>query len=379
MQTCGSGFCSGGTSTLGCHEESFAGAAFLVNLMVMPSCGACRQCRASVLTSPAADLSTAACARVQRPMRQTGSKSRARRRTHRRRVAAGDAARRRQDAQLAQAAQLRSPSVAAQLRSPSCTRAFRSTSPSSSARAPRRAATLAELHPGLQVYGPELFGAGTPPRRATVLLRIDVQQRWLCEYLVQKQQEWALTQGVTLLGVGQGGLVAPALVQRGCANGPEVRTARLGAEPAAARQGVMRAPADEEMRRVLDGVSMDDPHAAPAQNRVARGLLARLRAARPLSAATLLADLNAENGERPEYAARLSALDALVLVGSSCFFGFYVDASPTPPGAVVLLRDSSAYQQDHLGLRTLDEKGALHVLDAKCLHYADDGRETSGT
>ena len=50
---------------------------------------------------------------------------------------------------------------------------------------------------------------------------------------------------------------------------------------------------------------------------------------------------------------------------SSCV----VDASPTPPGDVVLLRDSSAYQQDRLGLRTLDEKGALHVLDAKCLHY----------
>ena len=50
MQTCGSGFCSGGTSTLGCHEESFAGAAFLVNLMVMPSCGACR--RAGPVCSP---------------------------------------------------------------------------------------------------------------------------------------------------------------------------------------------------------------------------------------------------------------------------------------------------------------------------------------
>ena len=86
-----------------------------------------------------------------------------------------------------------------------------------------------------------------------------------------------------------------------------------------------------------------------------------------------------EKNEDLDFEAVVKATDALVLVGSSrdeyivpwqsCFFGFYVDASPTPPGDVVLLRDSSAYQQDRLGLRTLDEKGALHVLDAKCLHY----------
>jgi len=243
----------------------------------------------------------------------------------------------------------------------------------------RLAATLAELHPGLQIYVPELFGAGTATSRATVLLHIDVQQRRLCEYLVQRQQEWALTQGVTLLGVGQGGLVARALVQRGCADGPEVRTLVSVLSP---QQGVLRAPADEEeMRRVLDGISMDDPYAATAQSRVSYAGYWHDPAQpdRYRSSSSLLADLNAENGERPEYAARLRALDALVLVGSSrdeyivpwqsCFFGFYVDASATPPGDVVLLRDSSAYQQDRLGLRTLDEKGALHVLDAKCLHY----------
>lgn len=243
----------------------------------------------------------------------------------------------------------------------------------------RLATTLTELHPGLQVYVPELFGAGTATSRATVLLHIDVQQKRLCEYLVQKQQEWGLSQGITLLGVGQGGLVARALVQRGCADGPEVRTLVSVLSP---QQGVLRAPADEEeMRRVLDGISMDDPYAAPAQNRVAYAGYWHdpAQPERYRSSSTLLADLNAENGERPEYAARLRALDTFVLVGSSrdeyivpwqsCFFGFYVDASPTPPGDVVLLRDSSAYQQDRLGLRTLDERGALHVLDAKCLHY----------
>lgn len=256
----------------------------------------------------------------------------------------------------------------------------------------RLASTLTELQPDLAVYVPELFGAGTATSRATVLLHLDVQQERLCEYLVQqRRQEWGgLAQGgITLLGVGQGGLLARALVQRGCAGGPEVRALVSVLGP---QQGVMRAPADEEeMGRVLDGISMEDPYAAAAQRRVAYAGYWHdpAQPERYRSASTLLADLNAEGGERPEYAARLRGLDALVLVGSSrdeyivpwqsCFFGFYADGAgaaaaptpaPTPPwGDVVLLRDSSAYQQDRLGLRTLDEGGRLHVLDAKCLHH----------
>ena len=77
---------------------------------------------------------------------------------------------------------------------------------------------------------------------------------------------------------------------------------------------------------------------------------------------------------------RLRALEAFVLVGSSrdeyivpwqsSFFGFYADGEVgTPDANVVLLRDSRGYQEDRLGLRTLDERGALPVLDCRCLHY----------
>jgi hypothetical protein len=67
-----------------------------------------------------------------------------------------------------------------------------------------------------------------------------------------------------------------------------------------------------------------------------------------------------------------SSRDEYLVPWQSSFFGFYPDgAAPEAAGgaAVVLLRDSFAYQEDRLGLRTLDERGALPVLDARCLHF----------
>ena len=79
-------------------------------------------------------------------------------------------------------------------------------------------------------------------------------------------------------------------------------------------------------------------------------------------------------------AANMRALRALVLVGSadsaisagnspnsgdtwqSEFFG-HAGAAESPPE---LLRETNAYRRDWLGLRTLDERGALAVLDCRC-------------
>lgn len=69
---------------------------------------------------------------------------------------------------------------------------------------------------------PELFG-GADAARASARLPLDEQRRRLCALLTQQADGWRLGEaGFVLLGLGQGGLLARALVQRGCPRGPEV-------------------------------------------------------------------------------------------------------------------------------------------------------------
>ena len=248
----------------------------------------------------------------------------------------------------------------------------------------RLADYLKTVAPGLRVVVPDLFS-----QRDTVSMHLEAQRQRLCQALVEKAPAWGLGGGFALLGVGQGGLLARMLVQRGCAGAPEVRTLVSLLAP---QQGVVRPPADrttwsgpQGVARLLEG-ELGDPYDAKAQQRVAYAGYWHDPAQpdRHRAASTLLAPLNGESANASAAtaagAARLRALEAFVLVGSSrdeyivpwqsSFFGFYADGEVgTPDANVVLLRDSRGYQEDRLGLRTLDERGALPVLDCRCLHY----------
>ena len=248
----------------------------------------------------------------------------------------------------------------------------------------RLADYLKMVAPGLRVVVPDLF-----TQRDTVQMHLEAQRQRLCQALTEMAPVWGLGGGFALLGVGQGGLLARMLVQRGCAGAPEVRTLVSLLAP---QQGVVRPPADrttwsgpQGVARLLEG-ELGDPYAAKAQQRVAYAGYWHdpAQPARHRAASTLLAPLNGEaanaSAATAAGAARLRALEAFVLVGSSrdeyivpwqsSFFGFYADGEAgTPDANVVLLRDSRGYQEDRLGLRTLDERGALPVLDCRCLHY----------
>jgi len=60
-----------------------------------------------------------------------------------------------------------------------------------------------------------------------------------------------------------------------------------------------------------------------------------------------------------------SPFEAIVEPSCSCHFGFYRDGSKSEEQS---LCETSQYQEDLLGLKTLDETGRLHLLWANCTH-----------
>jgi palmitoyl-protein thioesterase len=88
---------------------------------------------------------------------------------------------------------------------------------------------------------------------------------------------------------------------------------------------------------------------------------------RYLTQSTYLADLNNERSSKnPAYRARMMSLNRLVLVKASddktvqppesSLFGYWAWGQP---GTVVTMRQTEAYQQDWLGLKTLDSQNKI--------------------
>jgi len=105
-----------------------------------------------------------------------------------------------------------------------------------------------------------------------------------------------------------------------------------------------------------------------------------------LASNPFLPDVNNELAEKKaSYRANLLALERLVLIRfandtivvprDSAWFGAYADgATPGGGGRVVEMRDSRAYAEDWIGLKTLDESGRLVMFDCpgEHMHFADE-------
>lgn len=101
-----------------------------------------------------------------------------------------------------------------------------------------------------------------------------------------------------------------------------------------------------------------------------------------LNKSIYLADVNNERPDRnPQHKANLlslanfvmvySTIDDVIVPRESGWFEFY---APDKHDSVVPLRQTDYYQQDWLGLRTLDESKRLQMYACQCMHqnYPDD-------
>lgn len=94
-----------------------------------------------------------------------------------------------------------------------------------------------------------------------------------------------------------------------------------------------------------------------------------------LNGSIYLADVNNERTVNAAYRQNLASLNSFTMLYStvdnivtpkeSGWFEFFADGSHS---TVVPLRQTPLYTEDRLGLRTLDERGALHMYACDCRH-----------
>ena len=226
--------------------------------------------------------------------------------------------------------------------------------------------------PGAHVHSVMLGSTLDQDERQGFFGLVDEQLDSICSCL---SSDANLTDGFHAVGFSQGGLLLRGLVQR--CPGVKVHTLVTMGSPHGGVVEVPGCPATAnglycgQMRRLLD---------AGAYNKLIRGSVVQAQYFRDakkldlyLEHSAFLADVNNEREEKNEaYAQRLASLKKLVMVR------FSNDTTVVPRDSawfsmqngddLIPLRSSQLYSEDWLGLRQLDNEGALVMSEAPGVH-----------
>lgn len=214
---------------------------------------------------------------------------------------------------------------------------------------------------------------------SSLFISLDEQVRQLCDQL---RRDHRLARGFNLVAHSQGALVARGFIER--CGVPRVHNFISLAGPHA---GVFGMPFYAGERGSFQETATAVLHALASSRLYSPELQSRLSFAQywknPFNmsayrnASGFLRDVNNEGGARRNqtYATHLASLHTLLLVGferdevlvprESATFGFYDEGSTS---TILPLRRSELYTHDLIGLRLLDERGALREAWANCTH-----------
>jgi len=208
------------------------------------------------------------------------------------------------------------------------------------------------------------------------LMNVNDQVAYACDLVTNKIGN--LTSGFYALGLSQGGLFLRGLLQRCPAAASMRRLVSIGGP----QQGVESIPQCDSNTTLCQWVA-DLLDYFPIYTPIAQEFIApcdywhdSVNVNEYLTYSSFLADINnAKPSKNATYKGRVASLEHFVMVQflqdsvvypfQSEWFGFYADGSNTQ---LQTLQQSPIYTQDWLGLKTLDQRGALSFFEVDANH-----------
>jgi len=227
---------------------------------------------------------------------------------------------------------------------------------------------IQQVVPGTYVYSVEIGGNMFSDELQGYVSNVDNQVAFVCK---QVQSDPNLRNGFNAVGFSQGGQFLRAYVER-CNNPPVYNLITMGAQ----HQGVADIPGCTSANSTICAV-VEDLLALGAYNPIVQANIVQAQYFKDpmdiptyLKANTFLTDINNElqnkNSTYRDNMLRLNnlvlgqfALDTVVVPRESEWFGRYKDGDLN---VILTMEETTEYQQDWLGLKTLNSQGKIKKL-----------------